>query len=411
MTSGKFLMALAAIATVAMSSCTQEDEVITPDNQISNNAVKFSTYIGKTPTSRGTIIDTQEFKKSSTGFGVIAYYTGQSDFSTSSTPNFMYNQQVKWTGSQASGTGTEGEGTEGEDTNGEWTYTPLKYWPNNNNDKISFFAYAPYSDIPDGTTEGITALSANNIAGDPTLTFTVPSTVTSQIDLLYADATEPENESETTSTTYKIVDLTKPSVTDKVTFKFKHALARVSFQCQLLIDGSSNKPLDTETTLTIEEVTFSPTNFGTTGTLNLHTGVWNVTASTNPTYTLNSSNFINNSNVLSSSSGNSPVDLTSTDGNIMFIPAQQTAAEGAEGNTNNNSTITVKYKVKTIDTKLSLGYSEITNEKTVTVPNNIKFEQGKNYKFILKIGLTTVRLDADVSDWDTVSNTEWSTTF
>ena len=27
---------------------------------------------------------------------------------------------------------------------GGWTYSPVKYWPNNKNDKISFFAYAPY---------------------------------------------------------------------------------------------------------------------------------------------------------------------------------------------------------------------------------------------------------------------------
>lgn len=50
--------------------------------------------------------------------GVYAYYTGSRNMQKTDTPNFMCNQKV---------TRTEGSST--------WTYSPLKYWPNNPADK------------------------------------------------------------------------------------------------------------------------------------------------------------------------------------------------------------------------------------------------------------------------------------
>ena len=61
-----------------------------------------------------------------TSIGVFASLTHGNFDATVSTPNFMYNQLV-------------------EKKNGTWQYTPLKYWPNNDSDKISFFAYAPHN--------------------------------------------------------------------------------------------------------------------------------------------------------------------------------------------------------------------------------------------------------------------------
>ena len=49
---------------------------------------------------------------------------------------FMNNQKVTWNGS-----------------GNAWEYTPSKFWPSGANDKVSFFAYAPYAG-----SNGITAL-------------------------------------------------------------------------------------------------------------------------------------------------------------------------------------------------------------------------------------------------------------
>lgn len=54
MKTDKFFLALAAIAAVSMSSCSQEEELVAPDNQLSDNAVVFGTYIGA---SRATDMD------------------------------------------------------------------------------------------------------------------------------------------------------------------------------------------------------------------------------------------------------------------------------------------------------------------------------------------------------------------
>ena len=62
------------------------------------------------------------------GFGVYCWYTGSSDFTvpTASTYMLMRNQQVEY-------------------ENGQWGYTPTKYWPSDPDEKLTFRAYAPYT--------------------------------------------------------------------------------------------------------------------------------------------------------------------------------------------------------------------------------------------------------------------------
>lgn len=61
------------------------------------------------------------------GFGVFCWYTGSADFTTApaATTMLMRNQKVEWNGSR-------------------WTYTPAKYWPLVDSEKLTFRAYAPY---------------------------------------------------------------------------------------------------------------------------------------------------------------------------------------------------------------------------------------------------------------------------
>ena len=64
-----------------------------------------------------------------TGF-MFDYYHGTENHSTvgtfgeASTADYMYNQEVEYSS--------------------DWEYSPIKYWPNNTNDRLSFMAYAPY---------------------------------------------------------------------------------------------------------------------------------------------------------------------------------------------------------------------------------------------------------------------------
>lgn len=253
----------------------------------------------------------------------------------------MYNQQV---------TGTDV-------LTPEWSYTPVKYWPNDFADdavdnqspaatgstsyggNVSFFAYAPYVaksslDSP----VGITGMSENNAAGDPTITYTITDgTSNSNTDLLWGTREETsanvlggssnlgvtgDNNSSNDNTenrTYAAsildnyntnADLTKQKISvanGKVDFVFKHALAGlgggsavssgVGFQVVLDIDekvhgtgsreqftvSSSNDAWRTIVTISSIEISNDLDGDGTvdeadklpqSGTLNLATGQW-----------------------------------------------------------------------------------------------------------------------------------------
>ena len=99
--------------------------------------------------------------------GVFASYTGKLTYeNTTVSPDYMYNQEVKYTA-------------------GHWDYTPVKLWPNDANDYVSFFAYAPYEAAPEeGSATGIIGMSRSVDLGDPWINFRLPE-FENQVDLLY----------------------------------------------------------------------------------------------------------------------------------------------------------------------------------------------------------------------------------
>lgn len=171
-------MAFVAIAT--LSSCSQQEEFFSGGTQspLDENVVTFGTYLGQALQTRATSIGTEELK-AGPGFGVFAYYTEEADFAENTfIPDFMRNQKVAWNGS-------------------EWFYTPLKYWPSNDNHKISFFAYAPYAAEADAANNSITSLPEMGTKledgtvtkpSDPVIGFTLNPDYKKQTDLLYNDA-------------------------------------------------------------------------------------------------------------------------------------------------------------------------------------------------------------------------------
>lgn len=120
--------------------------------------------------------------------GVYAYHTGSSNLSTSDKPNFMCNQKVERTNSAS-----------------PWTYSPVKYWPNNPADKVSFYAYGPYA--PKGLN-----VSGTTQSGPPTMEYTIQGAEADQADLVIAGA---------------LPNQTYASNNGKVSFKMFHALTRV----------------------------------------------------------------------------------------------------------------------------------------------------------------------------------------
>ena len=181
-----YLTAVVLGLLTALTGCQAEDNA--PDTPQGTIPIGFS---GDVPQTRAT----KEYDSAAdlTDIGVFAYFTNGAFSNGSSTPNFMYNQQVE------------------RQSDGSWTYSPVKYWPGNTTDKISFFAYAPYVDeaVSGGSNP---SFSSNGAKGFLTLSYTVPSAENNQVDLLAAVPLMNQGYADNSGT---------------VKFRLKHAMTKV----------------------------------------------------------------------------------------------------------------------------------------------------------------------------------------
>lgn len=404
-----------AMATMVLSTGCSSDEVV--NDYSPENAIQFGTYVGRDAESRGHVSSIS--KLASDGFGVFAYYTAQSAFDekTDATPNFMYNQQVKSTTSGATETNLE-EGKKG--WSGEWTYTPVKYWPNNVDDKVSFFAYAPYDNK---FSEGNFTLPTSEDKGAPSLTFKVKSTdVEDHQDLLYAEPVKDKSKNSSNPV----------NVTDKITFDFKHALARIGFKAEVMVDevngdatgtdddytSTLEGDLDEYATITIKKVQLIG-KFYQEGKMALADGGWSeqtfstesdgvVTFELKEAEASSVSDFATRTEPAYGANifkkGDIKIRPLNNDENyIMIIPQNFTST------TTDNSgkvKIYVEYEVFTDfnkDGKEDANDSKILN-KITSDEFEIYFQQGKAYSLNLHIGMTSVKFSATVTDWDVVTD-------
>lgn len=187
---GHRIITLAALALLA-AACNRE--VISPDEGrgVINFSAGFAQDATKASGEKASLANNDKI-------GVFACYTGDIPYNlTSVSPDFMYNQEVTYNESN-------------------WTYSPVKYWPNNDSERISFFSYYPYisSEAALTATDGIIGFSNANAKGDPWLVFKLPEGApATQTDLMYGTPR---------------IDVQKQSVSDKVSFTLNHALACIA---------------------------------------------------------------------------------------------------------------------------------------------------------------------------------------
>ena len=352
----KNLFGWLAMAAMLVGTGCSTDEVV--NDYSPENAIQFGTYVGRDAQGRASAFETTDMHTA--GFGVYAFYTGTTswaNYAEKGTPNFMKNTKVTYSDSEKT-----------------WVYTPVKYWPNNTGDQISFFAYAPWQD---GT--GNIKLKA----GAAALDFTVPSDVTQQTDLTW-NSTEH-------------MDETKKAINGSISFLFKHALARIGFTLQAAADEVlAGGSIAEGTTITLVKIELGTTTNGfyTNGTLDLtkENATWlGSSLSGRQTFTLTTDNFVSGSNVLDKDD-NAQADLIDEDGDdyIMIIPQKKS-----------NLAVYVEYTVETKDSDTSDGDDsfEITNKITTTI-DEIDFVAGKAYTLNLVLGMSTVDLSASVSPWE-----------
>lgn len=224
-----FFMGIAAMAALTLVSCSSDDLNSLSDTPSKNEAISFDSYLGRSAVSvngsRGSVLEIDDLKSSTEGFGVFGNYSSTDGEAFGS--NLFDNQKVTYSS-----------------TNNKWEYTPVKYWSPQGH--IDFLAYAPRVDR--------TTLNGSSIE------FTVADNAAGQKDLLWANATNQTmaNNSGTNK---------------KVKFQFAHALSRLGYTVKTNTTSS-------DVTITLKKITLAGSKDGTQkafypkGTINLSTGVW-----------------------------------------------------------------------------------------------------------------------------------------
>ena len=153
---------LLVVATL-LNGCRKElmDEPYAPPYDASK-PVSFSAQLDVV--TRGTPVNSVD---QMTSMGVFAASTGASDWSDAIAPGMMFNTRLN-------------------NNKGVWTYAKEDiYWGTKEiTDRFTFFAYAPYAEV--GADNGIKINGSATTPGIPSLTYTVPTDVKKQPDLMVA---------------------------------------------------------------------------------------------------------------------------------------------------------------------------------------------------------------------------------
>ncbi len=439
----KNLFLFAALATM-IAGCSGSDETSNAPVNKTTDPIGFDVYAQRATSRAGVAGDlTTDALKTGThkdaGFGVFAYYTDNNSYDAFATPNFMYNQQVKWV------------------TNA-WTYEPVKYWPNeygpnalsDDADQVSFFAYAPWVPVIPSTgaintastaitatsqTEGITALSKNSAIGDPIIKYIASLDPAKCVDLCWgvvnpnADVTwNLQNEGTQTFTKgFPFLNVKHPKTTEKMQFYFQHALAQLNVQVDAYVDGTDvTNAVASKTKIYIRSITFS--GIATKGALNLNNttaskALWLDYAGSNDLtaedYTIYDGRKDGKEGYADGAQSNEKVTGLNPD---LIQTASATA--GVTKTTVNlfNSTtltvlimiiptgevmkVTIVYDVETEDDSLAPYLSDgkthgTSDENRITTKENVftSLENGKKYTVKLHLGMNSFKFDAAVTAW------------
>ncbi len=141
-----YIIAL-VLAALSAVSCQESDQPATA-GEAAQRPIGFRAEVGEAETRAVGDGELTTVLLQGRGFGVYCWYTGSAAFTTpkpasartgSTQPYLMLmrNQKVTW-----------------DATDGAWGYAPVKYWPQDPTEKLTFRAYAPYADylLTDATT-------------------------------------------------------------------------------------------------------------------------------------------------------------------------------------------------------------------------------------------------------------------
>lgn len=381
----KFLtLGLIAGAGALMAGCAKD----AANSDFGQNAIEFGTYLGRNAQTKGALTT-----DNLANMGVYASYTNKDNFSSSSVPNFMYNQEV-----------TKSESA--------WTYSPVKYWPTTVGDKISFFAYAPYAD---GTI--VKTNSENSASGAPTLTVTLPSDLKNNNMVDFVAGVQMN----------KTHDNTVPA-NNEVKFALKHELSRVGIYAKVneavYGNDAANKTFVVIKSVKLDKAPASGQFYGsakyTFSTDNDERGKWSDFSGAASDFDLDG--VLNNTETITAEgaksgsykdgvkgvklTGTTQVSLFKANEYLFLIPVADTESTESPKPAV-NATATISYDIVTEDSNLDAGYSCTSATKTVSLPAGT-LVQGKAYNYVFTINVNKVELSATLDSWSDATSADVS---
>lgn len=432
---------------LTLAGCSQVEDSVRSDEE--QTEVSFSCYLSQSKKNDGSATRTAypsdgeggmtTAKLKETGFSVFSIYTEDNtytrDNANSGTKafNFMWNQDVQWDATLSQPA---------------WTYTPVKYWPNDNNPAddqtppatgsqthsyLSFFAYAPYQDNDELT--GLTSAQQDEATG--VVAFTANSTASQESKVTYRLNTSllPPDNIDLLWT--RNIDRYKMDgagyVNGQVQLQFIHALSKVKFVARTLVDQTTTDDtdpqyphdVDANTKIFIERVEITAPSLYKEAKMSLVPNPVNGTVPVWSDRTTPITPSVTGSILHSDLKwGSNPADrsdasaaatdfaalaagVTSTD-HDLFADADNNGIFLIPTAAKERLTIRVVYHVVTYDPSLKLNtpkyYSLVTNDISYTTPDTdagkLQFEPNKVYTIRLLLGLTTVKFEVDaVDDW------------
>lgn len=219
------------IAQLVLSGCAGEG--VEETSSSSSSEINFDAYVGRNASTRSGVTNITFLQDTlfNSGFGVFARYNYNGKILS-----LLDTEHVTWNKDQ-----------------NHWEYTNTRFWPSEGS--VDFYAFAPYSEqvkmggLPDSLVNQADSNSPNTYIDFPSNW--------SPIDLIWS----------------KQPDQTAPTSPDsKVTFQFKHALARLSFDI-------TAPNLEDGTVIKVQRVRLYGVSdfkgvFVMEGYLNLNTGAW-----------------------------------------------------------------------------------------------------------------------------------------
>ena len=432
------LMAGCASSDDGLNTDVEKPTEVTPDD--GKYPIGFTAYADRAITRGGQtgLTDITALRKSTGAFGVFAYYTDLKKYDQTYVPNFMYNQGVFWNG-----------------TSNAWEYSPVMYWPNesgadaqsDDEDKVSFFAYAPYvqhtsaaSGSVANATYGITGFSRNSTAGDPIVKYIASFNAAETVDLCWgvcASTTWDKYQSAGTQTMtagLPWLDVEHPQMIDQpLKFTFKHALAQLNVTIDadadvVSHDGAGDAVDADKTKIYVRSISF--TGIAMKGALNLNnpeanTARWlDYSGTTDLPYgesvTVKDGRRDGREGASGAEATNelpqglNPQIVQSDAATTGVTTADQNLFDGGSGTvfvipTGEAMTVTIVYDVETKNSDLTTYLSDGTTKgssienrisKTINWSSGTGLVSGKKYNLKLHLGMNSVKFNAEVGEWD-----------